>query len=358
MAGVIVLLVAGGLLIWLAPEPPQNELKLAREALSKAKKSGADVYAVSLYQEAQQLYDSAMVSWSAQNSRFFPLRDFRKTKDFVQQVVKKANEAEQHSVQQSSNTNKLVKKGIADLSAKISFYERRYKRMPLPLSVIRDHNTGKMKLSETRIALENKRFNEANLHYQQAVKLVNSSNDRAEKILTEWFAQYPQWEKYGHQAILMSKGGIKVILVDKYAHLCMVYQGKKMIRQFEAEFGPYWMGPKRRKGDKATPEGIYRITQKKEGGRTKFHRALLINYPNDEDRRRFASDKKKDRIPSRADIGGLIEIHGMGGKGVDWTDGCVALKNADMDALFRLVATGTPVIIVGSLKPLSQIVIE
>jgi len=355
LAGVIILLVAGGLLIWLAPEPPRDELKLAREALAAAKKSGAEIYATSLYREAQQLYDSAMVCWSVQNSRFFPLRDFSKMEGFVQQVVRKANEAEQHSVQQSSDTNKLVKKGIADLSEKVSLYERRYKRMPLPPGVIQTHNKGKMKLSEARIALESQRYHEANLHYQQAVVLINSSNDKAEKLLTEWFSHYPQWEKHGNEAISLSGGGRKVILVDKYAHQCMVYQGGKVIRRFDAEFGPNWMGSKRRKGDKATPEGIYRITQKKDGARTKFYRALLINYPNDEDRRRFAGDKKSGVISSHADIGGLIEIHGMGGKGVDWTDGCVALKNGDMDALSRLVAAGTPVVIVGSLKPLSQI---
>ncbi|MGV8091504.1 MAG: murein L,D-transpeptidase family protein [Mangrovibacterium sp.] len=353
VVGVIILLIAGGLLILLAPEPPQNELKLAREALAAAKKAGADMYATSVYQEAQQLYDSAMVCWSVQNSRFFPLRDFEKMTDFVQQVTKKANEAREQAIQQSSNTSKLVRQGIAELNAKVSLYERRYKHMPLPSGVISDHNVGKMKLSEARIALESSRYKEAYQRYLQAVELVNRSNDRAERILTDWFDQYPLWKKHAEQAILLSKGGQKVILVDKYAHSCMVYQSGKMIRQFNAEFGINWMGHKRRKGDKATPEGIYRITQKKDGGRTKFGKALLINYPNDEDRKRFAEDKRKGLIPSRADIGGLIEIHGTGGKGVDWTEGCVALKNSDMDALFRLVAPGTPVIIVGSLNPLN-----
>jgi len=353
LAGVIVLLMAGGLLIWLAPEPPQNELKLAREALVAAKKVGADVYAASVYQEAQQLYDSAMVCWSVENSRFFPLRDFGKMTGFVQQVTKKAGEAEQQAVQKSSNTSRLVKEGVADLNAKINLYERRYKHMPLPSSVISDHNVGKMNLSETRIALESDRYNEAYQHYLKAVERINRSNEKAEKILSNWFGQYPLWKKHGNQAVAMSKGGRKVILVDKYAHTCMVYQSGRIIKQYNAELGINWMGHKRRKGDKATPEGIYRITQKKDGGRTKFGKALLINYPNDEDRKQFAQDKRKGLIPSGADIGGLIEIHGTGGKGIDWTDGCVALNNRDMADLYRLVATGTPVVIVGSLKPLN-----
>lgn len=353
LGGVIVLLIAGGLIIFLAPEPPQDELRLAREALAAAKKASADVYATSVYQEAQQLYDSAMVCWSVQNERFFPLRDFEKMTGFVQQVTKKANEAGQQAIQQSSNTSKLVQQGVADLNDKASLYERRYKHMPLPSAVIKDHNIGKMKLSETRIALEGNRYKEAYQHYLPAAELIGRSNNKAEEILTKWFDQYPQWRRHGNQAIVMSKGGRKVILVDKYAHKCMVYQSGKLIRQFDAELGINWMGHKRRKGDKATPEGIYRITQKKDGGRTKFGKALLINYPNDEDRKRFTQDKRNGIISSHTDIGGLIEIHGTGGKGVDWTDGCVALKNSDMDVLYRLVPIGTPVVIVGSLNPLN-----
>ena len=53
-------------------------------------------------------------------------------------------------------------------------------------------------------------------------------------------------------------------------------------------------------------------------------------------------------MSARARPGGLIEIHGEGGRGEDWTRGCVALSNRDMDDLFRRVAVGTPVTIVGA----------
>jgi hypothetical protein len=51
----------------------------------------------------------------------------------------------------------------------------------------------------------------------------------------------------------------------------------------------------------------------------------------------------------------LIEIHGGGGKGIHWTDGCVALENRDMDMLYRLVPVGCPVLIVGSLHSLDEV---
>ena len=349
------LLIAGGTIIYLIPEQPQNELRLAREALKAAQKTEAATYASSAYKEAQQLYDSAMVCWAEQNTRFFLNRDYTRVKEFAMQVIEKAQVAGEKSVNQSKSTNSLVRSGIAELDKHVNLYERVYKKMPLPRSVINAHNKGKMKLAEAKIALNSSRYNEAKTHYQNAREGIISSNEKAEKLLTAWFAHYPQWKKNAEEAIRLSKRGQKVILVDKLGHWCTVYQNGKVLKQFEAEFGINWMGDKRQKGDKATPEGIYRVTQKKEGSRTKFHRALLLNYPNDEDKKQFAAEKKKGTISSRTDIGGLIEIHGLGGKGVDWTDGCVALKNDDMDSLFRLVAPGTPVIIVGSLKPLSEI---
>jgi len=63
---------------------------------------------------------------------------------------------------------------------------------------------------------------------------------------------------------------------------------------------------------------------------------------------------RKGNIPRRG-IGNLIEIHGDGGKGINWTDGCVALTNSDMDKLYGLVGVGTPVTIVGSLRSLKEI---
>jgi murein L,D-transpeptidase YafK len=87
--------------------------------------------------------------------------------------------------------------------------------------------------------------------------------------------------------------------------------------------------------------------KKKDRGQSRYHRALLLDYPNAADRERFAAAKRRGEIPRGAGIGGLIEIHGEGGRGQNWTEGCVALSNRDMDDLFRRVGTGTRVTIVG-----------
>ena len=91
----------------------------------------------------------------------------------------------------------------------------------------------------------------------------------------------------------------------------------------------------------------YRVVKKKDRGQSRYHRALLLDYPNAADRERFAAAQRRGEIPRGARIGGLIEIHGEGGRGQNWTEGCVALSNRDMDDLFRRVGTGTRVTIVG-----------
>jgi murein L,D-transpeptidase YafK len=116
------------------------------------------------------------------------------------------------------------------------------------------------------------------------------------------------------------------------------------------------MGDKRHQGDQATPEGYYKITEKKDGTGTKYYKALLLNYPNEDDLKRFNLEKKKGTLRKSTDIGGSIEIHGNGGKGIDWTNGCIALKDSDMDVVYRISQAGTIVTIVGSLKPLEEII--
>ncbi|WP_372772971.1 L,D-transpeptidase family protein [Mangrovibacterium sp.] len=353
--GFITLLVLVGWLIYQSPKPPLVGLKMAREALAAAQKSEAEVYAREAYAVAEQAYDSAMVCWSTENKRFFLVRDYSQLDAWIALVIEKAMEAEQLSGDRSKSTNKRVRAGLDALERKVNRYERYFKRMPLPSSVVKAHNKGVLKLSEAKFAWQNKRFSEAEKHYQMATELINNSNEKAEVIVRQWFSGHANWQKQAKQAVQMSKNGQKVILVDKLGHTCMVYQNGRVISSFEAELGVNWMGDKQRKGDKATPEGIYRVTRKKDTANTKFYKALLINYPNDDDRQRFALAKKNGILSAKTDIGGLIEIHGLGGKGVDWTDGCVALKNKDMDSLFRQVGVGTTVVIVGSLKPLSEV---
>ncbi len=145
---------------------------------------------------------------------------------------------------------------------------------------------------------------------------------------------------------------ITAIVIDKLRYrLYLIDKGVVGIElPIELGFNP--VEDKRIEGDGCTPEGFYKITEKRDIGKTKFYRGFMLNYPNELDKREFADLIASRDVPQEALIGGLIMIHGRGSGldpsngGANWTLGCVALSNEDIDRIFGLVGVGTPVTIV------------
>ena len=136
------------------------------------------------------------------------------------------------------------------------------------------------------------------------------------------------------------RGNIDRILIEKGARRLTVYQDGKRVREYRIALGFTPEGDKVRQGDGKTPEGIYKIDRRND--RSKFHLSLGINYPQPEDRARA---KKGGYSP-----GGDIFIHGQPNqiadgyrvKG-DWTEGCVAIDNHQIEELFAATPMGTEV---------------
>src|SRR4030095_15790061 len=137
-----------------------------------------------------------------------------------------------------------------------------------------------------------------------------------------------------------------VIIVDKLRRQLLVVRGDEDLASYTVDLGAGGIEGKTRAGDESTPEGRYKVTEVRNPGQTRYHRALMLNYPNDDDRARFKALQRKGLVPKNGRIGRNIEIHGEGGRAQDWTQGCVALSNAEMDELADLVEVGTPVTIV------------
>jgi len=141
-----------------------------------------------------------------------------------------------------------------------------------------------------------------------------------------------------------------MVVVNKSKYTVDVFYRQRRIRSYKAVFGPKPMENKMMAGDRATPEGWFKIQNKNPS--SKYDKFMLLNYPNDSSTARFNRLKANGTLPQSARIGGDVGIHGIwkGGDdmiemGVCWTDGCVALKNKDVEELFKLVGVGTPVYI-------------
>jgi murein L,D-transpeptidase YafK len=147
-------------------------------------------------------------------------------------------------------------------------------------------------------------------------------------------------------------GDNHAIIIDKAEYKLFLIKNGVVLSSYPIELGHNPFENKRMEGDACTPEGFYRVTWKRDIGNTVFYRALFLDYPNQENRERFMQRVESGEVPSSAGIGGSIEIHGCGsGKpgnagGWNWTLGCIALSNYDMDELFESVPLLCPVTIV------------
>lgn len=132
------------------------------------------------------------------------------------------------------------------------------------------------------------------------------------------------------------------VVVEKSRRTLTLYAQGRPLKRYDIALGRSPLGPKRREGDGKTPEGRYRIDHRKAD--SGYYRALHVSYPS-----------PADAAAARAagvSAGGAIMIHGLrNGLGwvgrlhrvMDWTLGCIAVTNPQMDELWRAVPDGTPI---------------
>ncbi len=147
------------------------------------------------------------------------------------------------------------------------------------------------------------------------------------------------------------------VVIKKKERSLEVYDGAKLVKTYSMVLGFEPSGDKLREGDGKTPEGEFYVFGK--NPKSRFHLSIGLSYPSIDDARRGLGDRlipkdehdaivsainKKEMPPQKTALGGEIYIHGGGVDG-DWTLGCVAMKNEDIEELFRALPVGTKVII-------------
>jgi murein L,D-transpeptidase YafK len=142
----------------------------------------------------------------------------------------------------------------------------------------------------------------------------------------------------------MGKPGLhadRVLVLKNERTLQLLNQGK-VIKTYKIALGGVPVGPKTRQGDHKTPEGIYLLDWR--SAHSHFYKAIHISYPSVEER---AAARQKGVLP-----GGDVFLHGLpngyGFVGVshrlkDWTDGCVAVTDEEIDEIWKAVPDGTPI---------------
>ena len=140
----------------------------------------------------------------------------------------------------------------------------------------------------------------------------------------------PVFEKADHVVVLKAQRKLVLMRADR------------VLEVFTVALGRYAKGQKQREGDQRTPEGTYVLDQKLP--RSNFYRAINISYPTPQ---QAAWARQQGLRP-----GGKVEIHGLPNDWdaktlnhpkFDWTDGCIAVTNREMDRIWARVDAGTPI---------------
>jgi L,D-peptidoglycan transpeptidase YkuD (ErfK/YbiS/YcfS/YnhG family) len=338
-----------------AEEPPVESINKSQAAISAAKEADAEQYAPDLLDKAEKAHQQALDEWQRQNELLSFNRKFGQMRKLAQEATETSVLAGERAAHVKDSLHTNLKNKLENVKHKIDHFESYYAHLPLKNTTRRNFTTAKMRYTESGEAFARGAYHDVGLNLDVASKLISKSVQEAHSFLSDYFDDLDKWKRWADETIKWTqKNNSTAIIVDKFAHKCYVYRNGKIKKEFTAEMGPNWIGTKQHRGDKATPEGKYHVTVKKAGRQTKYYKALLINYPNEEDKDRYQKNVRNGNIP-KVGIGNLIEIHGDGGKGINWTDGCVALTNKEMDELYDMVRVGTPVTIVGSLRSLKEI---
>jgi murein L,D-transpeptidase YafK len=144
--------------------------------------------------------------------------------------------------------------------------------------------------------------------------------------------------------------GAVYLLIDKSDYELQVFDEEGWYATYPVVFGNKNLDDKYMEGDKRTPEGTFKIISKRP--HEKWHKMLMLDYPTKESWDKFKNRKAKGVIPKSAKIGGGIAIHGTWPNDnivvdgyTNWTNGCIALKNEDLDEVSAYLPLGTKVII-------------
>jgi murein L,D-transpeptidase YafK len=136
---------------------------------------------------------------------------------------------------------------------------------------------------------------------------------------------------------------VDAVLVKKSEKSLYLLRDGQVVKRYRIMLGPRPKGPKLQEGDERTPEGVYRLDRKNPNSR--FYKSIRVSYPNPGDVERAQK--------FNVDPGNNIMIHGMKNswnektmaraEKFNWTDGCIAVKNSDMDEIWEAVEIGTPI---------------
>jgi L,D-peptidoglycan transpeptidase YkuD (ErfK/YbiS/YcfS/YnhG family) len=327
--------------------PIPQEVKQAELQELDLWRIGGPSYAPAEYQRYQSTLRKAKDDLIQERTRFFFLRDYRQVQAEFKDLLQEGEDLRAR-IEVEKNARTLdVENEIAVRRAKIETLRSLASTINEGYLAAKALTKAELLLAESSGLSGQGELEAASERLKRLDDYLNIAQDTLTPILARYTDQalIAKWQRLVAETVAESRRhGKLAIVVSKFDRLLYLYRAGNIVKTYPVAIGRYGSSGKLRAGDYATPEGKYSIIEKRL--HSKYHKALLINYPNEEDKAAFVAAKRRGQIPRSIGIGGLVEIHGGGKDGM--TYGCVALDNSQMDELFGMVDVGTPVTIVGS----------
>jgi lipoprotein-anchoring transpeptidase ErfK/SrfK len=348
----VVAVIGVALALYPYPPLPTAEVEAARKAFQDARREASILAPGPLNQAAASatLMERLYAYDRARLLRFTRVEALdeaiSRTQSFSAQAMKEAGQLRSDQLEDGDRQRRQLELDLAALAPDVKFLPPRergargaYARAELALAQAldaqNDRDLGRLDAS----------LRAARTEIELTRKTLGTRYERFRS--PEWRRR---WQAWADSTVAASRGGKLAIVIDKLDRRLYLLRDGRVVTSFDADLGRNALSGKATAGDGATPEGRYHVTEKRSNGSTRWYKALVLNYPNAEDQKAFEAMRRRGEIPRGRGPGSLIEIHGLGGKQSNWTDGCIALQNASMDSLFSQVPTGTPVTIVGAAR--------
>jgi hypothetical protein len=327
-------------------DQPLALMEKARYALKSAAGAGATKYAAEQYQKAEEFMRRGRLEVARQNGRFAPFRDYQAADSLLTLAIDAAAKAATSAQTRLTEWRTLTETEVKNIESQLEDWRDALDGSLVVYAAERHWDAAKLSLTMSRQLVYRGEYDEAMKTLSTARKSLSELSRILEDYANDAAQKLDVWRRWVRETVESSRvNGSRAIIVDKQAHKLYLIRGGQVEHTYRCELGYNSARQKYLSGDGATPEGTYHVTKVRHTG-SKYYKALMINYPNERDKQRFRENKAKGYIASHAHIGGLIEIHGNGGRDEDWTNGCVALTDRDMDHLMQRVSVGTPVTIV------------
>ena len=332
--------------------PPRERLAEAERAMIRAGRANGVTRAPEVCGAAQAALVHAEAEVRVQAKRSIFYRDYDEANLLTAEAHREAELCAMYAIAARERASLRAAAALDDLQAWIGRVSGLARHAPASAGLLDDILKAEISLGEGRGSFAREEYERA----EGAVTRGRAQLTIAVAGLDAYFDEFLKngqrgaWKRWVVETLAESRRRHQpIILVDKLRRQLLLIRGEDEIASYAVDLGAGGIAGKTRAGDDATPDGRYRVVEVRGPGQTHYYRALLLDYPNAEDRARFRRLQRAGHNPPGLAIGSLIEIHGHGGRGQDWTKGCVALDNEDMDDLMQWVEIGTPVTIVGAI---------